>query len=62
MAAVEQNVENYMSLVNGVKTKDSDFMRMLVDHLHKLAEILHAQERVFYSSMGLTGANELRYL
>ena len=62
MAAVEQNVENYMSLVNGVKTKDSDFIRMLVDHLYKLVGILHAQERAFYSTMGLTGANELRYL
>lgn len=59
MEAVEQNVDNYMSLVDGVKTRESDFIRLLTIRLEKLLSILRSQEQTFYSYLNLTGANDL---
>ena len=59
MEAVEQNVDNYMSLVDGVKTRESDFIRLLTIRLEKLLSTLRSQEQTFYSYLNLTGANDL---
>jgi hypothetical protein len=49
MAAAKRNVENYKNLVTGVKTRDSDFIRTLVNSLDQLLGVLQAQESAFYS-------------
>lgn len=59
MEAVKQNVDNYMSLVDGVKTRESDFIRLLTVKLEDLLSILRSQEQTFYSYLNITGANDL---